>query len=285
MLLDKLPGLFAHLSSHWQEHARSSEFYRFHESVMKHAIEESKSAFEKEQGVLFGETGRIVLPYQKMGAIDSLDLFGLDELIVFAFYHRTRGKYRRAADIGANLGLHSIMMAKCGIAVDAFEPDPTHFKLLKRNLSLNGIGSCVLHEEAVSDHVGQMEFVRVLGNTTGSHLAGAKENPYGDLERFEVKVADIKEIAAQSDFLKVDAEGHEDVILAAIPRKSWECLDAIAEIGSQKNASTLFSHFRSIGVNVFAQKLGWQKVTSLEHMPASYKEGGVFVSAKAQMPW
>ena len=100
MLLDKLTGLFAHLSSHWQEHARSTDFYRFHESVMRYAIEESKPTFEKEHGVLFGELGQIVLPYQKMGAIDSLDLFGLDELIVFAFYSRARGNYRRAIDIG-----------------------------------------------------------------------------------------------------------------------------------------------------------------------------------------
>ena len=252
---------------------------------MKHAIEESKPTFEKEQGVLFGELGSIVLPYQKMGAIDSLDLFGLDELIVFAFYYRARGNYRRAADIGANLGLHSIVLAKCGSAVDSFEPDPTHFKLLKRNLSLNGIGNCRPHEEAVSDHPGRMEFVRVLGNTTGSHLAGAKKNPYGDLERFEVKVADIEEIASHSDFLKVDAEGHEDVILAAIPEERWQHLDAIVEVGSDKNAKTLFSHFQGIGVNVFAQKLGWQRVSSLEHMPTSYKEGGVFISAKSQMPW
>ena len=176
-------------------------------------------------------------------------------------------------------------MAKCGIAVDAFEPDPIHFKLLKRNLTLNGISNCTPHEAAVSDHPGQMEFVRVLGNTTGSHLAGAKKNPYGDLERFEVKVADIKEIAAGSDFLKVDAEGHEDVILAAIPGERWKHLDAIVEVGSQKNAHKLFSHFQSIDVNVFAQKLGWQRVSSIEQMPTSYKEGGVFISAKPQMPW
>lgn len=285
MLLDNLTSLFAHLGSHWQEHARSTEFYKFHDSVMRHAIEESKQSFEKGDGVSFGELGKIVLPYQKMGAIDSLDLFGLDELIVFAFYHRARGRYRRASDIGANLGLHSIVMTKCGFAVDAFEPDPTHFKLLTRNLSLNGVGNCQPYEEAVSDHPGRMEFVRVLGNTTGSHLAGAKTNPYGDLERFEVKVADIKEIASRSDFLKVDAEGHEDVILTAISREQWAKLDAIVEVGSEKNAGTLYSYFRSIGVNVYAQKLGWQRVASLGQMPTSYKEGGVFVSAKAQMPW
>ena len=285
MLLDKLTGLFSHLGSHWREHARSTDFYRFHDSVMKHAIEESKPTFEQEQGVLFGELGRIVLPYQKMGAIDSLDLFGLDELIVFAFYHRARGTYHRAADIGANLGLHSIVMAKCGFAVDAFEPDPIHFGLLKRNLSLNGVNDCSPSEAAVSDHSGQMEFVRVLGNTTGSHLAGAKQNPYGDLEHFNVKVEDIKDIAARSDFLKVDAEGHEDVILIAIPEERWAHLDAIVEVGSERNARILFPHFQAIGVNIFAQKLGWQRVSSLEDMPTSYKEGGIFISTKLQMPW
>ena len=37
---------------------------------------------------------------------------------------------------------------------------------------------------------GQAEFVRVLG-TTGSHVAGAKENVYGDVERVTIPTRNL----------------------------------------------------------------------------------------------
>ena len=42
-----------------------------------------KSGFEL---VKFGEFGQIKFPYFEMGAITSVDLFGLDELIIFSYY-------------------------------------------------------------------------------------------------------------------------------------------------------------------------------------------------------
>lgn len=106
-----------------------------------------------------------------MGAIDSLDLFGIDKLVIFAFYWSNSGRYKRTLDMGANIGLHSIMMSRCGFQVTCFEPDPHHFSLLTRNLSDNNINSVTAVNAAVSVKEGTMEFVRVLGNTTGSHLA------------------------------------------------------------------------------------------------------------------
>jgi len=220
-----------------------------------------------------------------MGAIDSLDLFGLDELLIFAFYFKNRERYRRVADIGANLGLHSIVLAKCGFEVDSYEPDPSHFEKLRRNLSLNGVSACNPYQKAVSDHEGTMEFVRVLGNTTSSHLAGAKSNPYGKLEKFEVIVTDIKAISEKVDLLKIDAEGHEAVLLSSIADRTWENVDAFVEVGSPVNAKLIFSRFSDTNVNIFAQKLGWNKVRVFEDMPTSYKEGGIFITTKSQMCW
>ena len=107
-----------------------------------------------------------------MGAIDSIDLFGLDELLIFSFYYRNRGLYKRAIDIGANIGLHSIVLSLCGIKVESYEPDPSHYKKLVRNIELNGISNMIFHQAAVSKENGVMQFVRVLGNTTSSHLVG-----------------------------------------------------------------------------------------------------------------
>src|SRR5512139_3654868 len=47
--------------------------------------------------------GEIRLPYFNMGAIDSLNLFDLDELILFSYYYNRRDRYRNVLDIGANI--------------------------------------------------------------------------------------------------------------------------------------------------------------------------------------
>jgi FkbM family methyltransferase len=285
MLLDQLNTLLQLIAAYPQYHARDSDFYRFVDGVVKHAFHEVQPEFEAGQPVVIGELGSVVLPYEKMGAIDSIDLFGLDELMMFAFYYRNRGRYSRAADIGANLGLHSILLCKSGYEVEAFEPDPQHHAKLVRNLKLNDVTGCVVHMAAVSERIGTMQFVRVLGNTTSSHLAGAKAKPYGDLERFDVEVRDIREIAARVDLMKIDAEGHEAVILKALPIEAWNRVDAFVEIGTQENAQSVYTHFERSGVNIFSQKRGWGRVERLEDVPKSYKEGGVFLSTKRSMPW
>ena len=58
-----------------------------------------------------------------MGAIDSLDLFGLDEMIIFSYYYNNRNRYNKVVDVGANIGLYSIYAAKTkNCNVFSFEP-------------------------------------------------------------------------------------------------------------------------------------------------------------------
>lgn len=233
----------------------------------------------------FGPLGRIHLPFVSMGAITSVELFGLDELILFSFYWKNRERYRRTLDLGANIGLHSIIMSRCGMQVSCYEPDPTHFGLLTHNLAINDCTRVSCNNRAVSTAAGECEFVRVLGNTTGSHLAGAKDNPYGKLERFRVATDAFGEIVCGVDLVKMDIEGHEADVLCATSRETWHRLDAVVEVGNATNAERIFSHFTRIGVNLFAQRRGWAPVRSEEDMPASYHDGSLFISVQEQMPW
>lgn len=277
-ILDALPNIH-------KEHSRSSQVYQLLDLVAKKAIKESALNLPIQGAIDLGKFGKLNFPYHKMGAIDTLDLFGLDELIIFSLYWKNRGRYKRAADIGANLGLHSILMSRCGWLIDAYEPDPIHINLLKHNLSLNSVNNVQIHEAAVSDKAEKLEFVRVLGNTTGSHLAGAKLNPYGDLERFEVEVEPINLIVENADFVKLDAEGQEKIIILGIDAQHWLSTDMIVEIGSPQNAVAIFKHLTQLNVNIFSQKLGWQKASTAEEVPSSYKEGSAFITMKSEMPW
>ncbi|MGH7192029.1 MAG: FkbM family methyltransferase, partial [Candidatus Saccharimonadales bacterium] len=182
-------------------------------------------------------------------------------------------------------GLHSIVMSRCGFEVRAFEPDPTHFDLLQRNLARNQCSWVAPVNAAVSRGSGALEFVRVLGDTTGSHLAGSKASPYGELERFPVRVEAIGPLLAWADLVKLDVEGHEAEILLATEADDWLEADGVVEIGSPANARAVFDHFRVRGVRMFAQKLGWASVERLSDMPTSYRDGSLFITCRNEMPW
>jgi FkbM family methyltransferase len=277
-IIELLPALAA-------QHARTSSIYQTLDQTARSLVAKSRFTNEFTEAVKFGSYGPLVFPFVKMGAISTLELFGLDELIIFAFYWKNRNRYQKAADIGANLGLHSILMAKCGWQVTAYEPDPDHAKRLSGNLELNGITKVKLAEAAVSDKPGTLEFVRVLGNTTSSHLAGAKNNAYGMLEKFPVKVESIAAIMPAVDFVKMDAEGQEKIIILGTTTEHWRNTDMIVEVGTEENAFAIYEHLQKIGVRAFAQKLGWAEVMSLDDMPTHYKQGSLFITQKSKMSW
>ena len=102
MLLNSFDAILAYIQDHHASHGRDTNWYRFTNSVVKAAFAEAKPAFEAGEPVPIGEIGSINLPYKTMGAIDTLDLFGLDELIIFAYYSKNKRIYKAALDIGAN---------------------------------------------------------------------------------------------------------------------------------------------------------------------------------------
>jgi FkbM family methyltransferase len=266
-------------------HTRESDVYKFLNVIALQCI---GSLFGESgpQVANLGEAGEINFPYVSMGSINSTHLFGLDELIIFAFYSRNRRNYKRVADIGANIGLHSTFLAKLGFEVQCYEPDPLHLDLLKHNLKINGMTHRVtIHNKAVSTEVDSLEFIRVLGNTTGSHLAGAKKDPYGDLERFTVETASFREILQNVDLVKLDVEGHELEILISTTNSDWKQTDAIIEVGTPENAHGVFRHLQEIGVGMFSQKNSWRRVSQLDQVPTSHREGSLFISTRAEMNW
>ena len=277
-IIESLPELAAH-------HARTSETYKTLDHSALSLVADSDFIHESGEAVELGSFGRIVFPFTQMGAVSTLDLFGLDELIIFAFYWANRDLYRKSADIGANLGLHSILMGKCGWKVTAYEPDPDHATRLLHNLKLNNSATVTLAQAAVSDESGTLEFVRVLGNTTSSHLAGAKDNAYGELKKFPVTVEAIAEIMEVVDFVKMDVEGQEKTIILGTETEHWRNTDMMVEVGTEENAVAIYGHLQKIGVRAFAQKLGWGEVISLDDMPTHYTQGSLFVTQKSEMPW
>lgn len=232
---------------------------------------------------------QVEIPMVSFGAVSSVDLFGLDELIIFSFYQANSGRYSRVADLGANIGIHSLVLAKMGMSVEAYEPDPEHTNIAKRVLSLPEISGLVSWvEKAVvpnAKSTPEIEFVRVLGNTTSSHVAGAKPDPYGELKTFTVKTESLQNIAERAQLIKMDVEGLEADLLESLTSSTFESTDFMLEVGTPENAKRIFDLGKRFGLNLFSQKANWSLVKSLSEVPSGYREGSLFVTNETGMNW
>ncbi|MFH1353960.1 MAG: FkbM family methyltransferase [bacterium] len=279
--LTELITTLPYLSS---QHAPGTEL---HNSWRALARKEAAGKFSAVTGIKrdFAPFGKLIFPYHKMGAIDSVDLFDIEEIIIFSFYWHNRKRYRKVVDAGANIGLHSLVLSRCDYEVRAYEPDLEHVTEIERRLKLNNCANVEIRPVAVSDKAGKAEFIRVLGNTTGSHIKGGKPDPYGELNYIDVRTAPISEIMDWADLVKLDIEGHEDKALLATTLEQWQNTDMLVEIGSEEKARTIFEHLRELGVNMYSQKINWGRVGAVSEMPYSYHDGTLFISLKSAMPW
>lgn len=233
----------------------------------------------------------INFPYYSMGKVDSLNLFDPNELILFAFYKHNRDRYRKVLDIGANLGLHSILMEHLGWDVRAFEPDREIFKRCEANVAEHrvirdsfGLAYVSLPVcAAVSDHDGEAQFVRVLNNLTGSHIEGFKES-FGPRETITVPVVDCRPLFDWADLAKLDVEGHEGVLLRTLTADHLTHLDLICELRGHKEAALVMDHIRGIGGEIYTQKNDWQPARCMADMPVKHQEGSIFISSRGG-PW
>lgn len=132
-----------------------------------------------------------------------------------AFLAERLGPGSAFVDVGANVGIYSLLAAKAGARVLAVEPQPAVFARLAFNIGAAGLGSRVTAvQTAVADREGDIEIVideRNLGHsgadTTGDRRITVPCRPL-------LALMDEHGIT-RADVMKIDVEGAEDVILKA----------------------------------------------------------------------
>jgi FkbM family methyltransferase len=119
-------------------------------------------------------------------------------------------------DIGANIGLFSLLAAKNAARVYSFEPMSENFFYLQRNVAANRLSNVSYFNYAVAAHSGQIKIAKndaLTACSIYSELADSYEN---------VNCTTLVEIFNQNglekcDFLKIDCEGSEFEILFSTP--------------------------------------------------------------------
>lgn len=140
----------------------------------------------------------------KIRARQSSDLAFFNEIAVGDIYGTEFFKApRRIIDVGANIGVFSILTAKKfpEAAVIAIEPEKSNFEALKENIALSGAKNITAVNAAVSTAAGEARLY-VSGVNAGNHSL------YGTGQAQTVKTRRLSEFLP-ADILKLDAEGIE----------------------------------------------------------------------------
>jgi FkbM family methyltransferase len=124
----------------------------------------------------------------------------------------------RCVDVGANFGYYTIVMARHALKaqVIALEPVRESFELLRQNIRINEVGDrCVALNTGASDRARSLPMdidPSLLGD---AHVVGSERAAPGPMVEADFVSLDevLSEFDHVCDFVKIDVEGHEPLVL------------------------------------------------------------------------
>lgn len=177
----------------------------------------------------------------------------------FRFLARVLGPTSTFVDIGANIGIYTLVVARHLAPqgrVLAVEPDPVTFLRLQTNLQLNGLTAVDARQLAVGDQPGVLHLHREAGNRGQNELRTEH-----DAHSEAVEVHPLSTLLTESQFeapevMKIDIEGMEETVLQAffanMPANTYPH-HLIAEEKPREPRATLRSLLASAGYRKIEQ--------------------------------
>jgi FkbM family methyltransferase len=179
------------------------------------------SLFGKEFSIESGPRDDHYLDLEK----DSLRTWEHEALSIWATEVR---KAEIAVDVGAYLGIYSILAAKLGCPrILALEPNSSNFDQLRKNLSLNDVGDSVeSYRVAVGSESKTVSIITPGGrpNSSGSQISNSPTGRELDSWEIESEVdmvtldSLLADETAHISVIKIDAEGYELFVLKGATR-------------------------------------------------------------------
>jgi FkbM family methyltransferase len=168
-------------------------------------------------------------------------------------------------DIGGSVGAYTVPIAKfvgASGSVHVFEPEPESLLALKRNVALNALTNCVIHEFAVGSNDGSVTFfIRPEKDTHSIFEKSLAVSPTGRLDQLEVPIRSVDSMVREGaiplpNFVKVDVEGAELEVLSGMKETIKkirglyvECHDTLeADMGLGNPVDVVTSHLAGMGI-------------------------------------
>jgi FkbM family methyltransferase len=122
----------------------------------------------------------------------------------------------RVLDVGSNLGLYSVLMARrAGSSgkVICFEPDPDLFAALRRNQEINGLTQLEAHNLALGAAPADLLLHRSIINSGDNHLGESTSPLFRRTVNAKVVRLDDYLPGVELDLVKIDVQGWEVDVL------------------------------------------------------------------------
>jgi FkbM family methyltransferase len=144
------------------------------------------------------------------------------------------GLVRTCFDIGANIGIYSLLMSECPeVTVHAFEPHPATFATLRRMIEKNNRANIQAWQIALSDATGMLSFTNDDFSPVNKALAEGEQAENAIQVPCETGAAFCERKQASPDLLKIDTEGLEPAVLRGFGAR----LDFVKFVFAEMNAS------------------------------------------------
>ncbi len=156
---------------------------------------------------------------QKDVVISSALALGVYEPFQIEVFRSLLSSSMTVVDIGANIGLYTVIAAKKAGKVFSFEPESENIALLNKNVRENGLANVQTFQKAVADTEGTQEFF-ISNNNKGSH---SLFTPPDTFEKGTVETISLDAWAAQNhidniDLIKIDVQGAEFLVLKGMKK-------------------------------------------------------------------
>ncbi len=142
----------------------------------------------------------------------KLSIIGVHEQFETELVKKKIRKDDVVLDIGANIGYYTLIFAKLvgeNGKVFAFEPDPSNFALLKKNVEVNGYKNVILVQKAVSNTTGALN-LWLRKDHLAAHRIYDSQDGSESIEIASIRLDDyFRDYKGNIDFIKMDIEGAE----------------------------------------------------------------------------
>lgn len=119
------------------------------------------------------------------------------------------------ADIGGNIGMTALLFGQLAAKVHAFEPSPSTYAFLSRNVEASGLKTIMTHNIGFGDDQAEHSITFAASNRSGGFVSDAFGPLRGHVtEKIRIDTVDAFFAARTApNFIKIDVEGFEPAVL------------------------------------------------------------------------
>ena len=120
-------------------------------------------------------------------------------------------------DIGANIGCTSILFGQLAARVTAFEPSPSTFQILQRNVAASALTNIELRNVGLGAKAERLTLTFAPNNRSGAFVSNLTQASSGHtIENIDIAIGDESVGPERIDFIKLDVEGFEMQVLTGL---------------------------------------------------------------------